>query len=74
MPDLPALTPQKVIRILGKKGFVLSRVRGSHHLFYHPETGRRVVVPLHGRDLPRGTLLQILKQAGIDRDEIEDLM
>lgn len=29
MPKLPALTPQKVIKILEKKGFVLSRVKGA---------------------------------------------
>jgi mRNA interferase HicA len=74
MPKLPALTDQKVIRILKKKGFVLDRVKGSHHLFYHPETKRRVTVPVHGRDLPTGTLLEILKQAGIEREEIEDLL
>jgi predicted RNA binding protein YcfA (HicA-like mRNA interferase family) len=32
-----------------------------------------VVVPVHGRDIPIGTLREILKQAGIERDEIEDL-
>jgi len=73
MPKLPVLTAQKVIKILEKKGFVLDRVRGSHHLFYHPETKRLVVVPVHGRDLPTGTLLEILKQAGIEREEIDDL-
>jgi len=39
--------------------------------------GRRrekVVVPLHKRDLPKGTLLEILKQAGISRDELRDLL
>lgn len=74
MPEVPILTPQKVIRILEKKGFVLGRVKGSHHLFYHPETKRRVVVPVHGRELPIGTLLEILRQAGIEREEIQDLL
>ncbi len=74
MPKLPALTAQKVIRILEKKGFVLDRVKGSHHIFYQPGTKRRVTVPVHGRDLPIGTLLEILKQAGIEREEIEGLL
>ena len=46
MPKLPSLTPQKVIKILEKKGFILDRTKGSHHIYYHPETRRRVVVPL----------------------------
>jgi len=37
MPRLSPLTPQKVIKILEKKGFVLDRVSGSHHIYYHPE-------------------------------------
>ncbi|MGC9435219.1 MAG: type II toxin-antitoxin system HicA family toxin [Methanomicrobiales archaeon] len=73
MPKLPTLTPQNIIRIREKKGFVLSRVKGSHQLFYHPETKRRVVVPVHGRDLPTSTLMEIFKQAGVEREEIEEL-
>ena len=74
MPKLPSLTPQKIIKVLEKKGFVLDRIKGSHHIYYHPETKRRVVVPLHKRDLPRGTLLEILKQAGISKVELRDLL
>jgi predicted RNA binding protein YcfA (HicA-like mRNA interferase family) len=70
MPKLPSITPQKVIKILEKNGFVLDRVRGSHHIYYHPETRIKVVVPLHKKDLPKGTLLEILKQAGISREDL----
>ncbi len=66
MPKLPSLTPKKIIKILEKRGFVPDRVKESHH----SEMNRRVVVPLHKRDLPKGTLLEILKQAGISRDEL----
>ena len=52
---------------------MLDRVKGSHHLVYHPEAKRQVVVPVHGREVPTGTLLENLKQAGIEREEIEDL-
>jgi len=73
MPESPVLSPQKVIKILEAKRFVLVRTRGSHHLYRHPETGRRVTVPVHAPDLPAGTLLEILRQAGIEREELEDL-
>ncbi|ATZ61592.2 MAG: type II toxin-antitoxin system HicA family toxin [Methanosarcinales archaeon Met12] len=72
MPKLPSLTPQKVIKVLERRGFVLDRIKGSHHIYYHTETKRRVVVPLHKRDLPKGTLLEILKQAGISKEELRD--
>ncbi len=74
MPKLPSLTPQKIIKVLEKKGFVLDRIKGSHRIYYHLETKRRVVVPLHKRDLPRGTLLEIIKQAGISKEELKDLL
>ena len=74
MPKLPSLTPQKIIKVLEEKGFVLDRIKGSHHIYYHPEMERRVVVPLHKRDLPRGTLLEILKQAGINKEELRELL
>jgi len=73
MPKLPSLTPKKIIKILESRGFALDRVKGSHHIYYHPETKRRVVVPLHKKDLPKGTLFEILKQAGISKDELRDL-
>jgi predicted RNA binding protein YcfA (HicA-like mRNA interferase family) len=75
MPKLPSLTPQKVIAIIEKKGFVLKRVTGSHYIFAHPETKRRVTVPYHSnQDIARGTLIQILEDAGIKREELEDLL
>lgn len=74
MSKLPVLTPRKVIKILERRGFLLDRVKGSHHIYLHPETRRRAIVPVHHKDLPVGTLLSILQQAGIDRDELDDLL
>jgi predicted RNA binding protein YcfA (HicA-like mRNA interferase family) len=73
MPKLPVLTSRDVIRILEKRGFVLDRVKGSHHIYLNPETKQRAIVPIHRGDLPQGTLVSILKQAGIDREEWENL-
>ena len=70
MSKLPALTPQKVITILKKNGFVLERAKGSHQIYKNPETKRMAVVPFHRKDLPKGTLLEILRQAGINKKEI----
>ena len=69
MPKIPSLTAKKVIRILEKEGFVLDHSSGSHLIYYHPEKRKRVTVPFHRRDIPKGTLLSILKQAGIDIKE-----
>ena len=74
MPKLPSLTPEEIIKVLENKGFILDRTKGSHQIYYHPETKRRVVIPLHKKDLPKGTLLEILKQAGINKEELRELL
>jgi len=74
MPKLPNLTPKQVINILLQNGFVLKRSEGSHHIYYNPDTRKRVIVPFHKRDLPKGTLFQILKQAGISKDELSNIV
>lgn len=74
MHKLPSLTPQEVIKILEKKGFILERTKESHQIFRHPETRNMVVIPYHKKDLPRGTFLEILKQAGISKEEIEKMV
>ena len=65
MGRLAALTPHKVIRLLKKHGFVEARQTGSHLVLRHPDSGRMAVVPVHAYDIPRETLMTILKHAGI---------
>ncbi len=65
MPKLPSLDPKNIINILKRNGFVLDRTKGSHHIYYHPESKRRVIIPFHKKDLPKGTLMEILRQAGL---------
>lgn len=65
MPKIPRLTPRKLIQLLKKNGFLLDHTTGSHYIFYHPVTGRRVTVPYHTKDIPIGTLHSILRQAEI---------
>ncbi len=74
MPKLPVLTPQDIIKVLEKKGFVFDRSKGSHRIYYNPDTKRRVVVPFHRKDLPKGTVLEILRQAGMSRDDLLEML
>lgn len=65
MPKLPSFTPAEIIKILQKKGFVIDRIKGSHHILFNETTNIRVVVPMHKTDLPKGTLHEIIKQSGL---------
>ncbi len=57
-----------------KMGFVLSRTRGSHRIYYRSADRKRVVIPFHKKDLPKGTTLEILRQAGIKKEDIRQLL
>ena len=75
MTDLPSLKPNQVIRKLRKAGFVFDRhAKGSHEIWYNPSTRRRTVVPNHpGRDIPKGTLRAIIREAGLTIEEFNQL-
>lgn len=63
---LPALTARDVIRALERAGFRVSRTSGSHCRLVHvTDPTRKVTVPVHTGDLPRGTLRAIISQAGL---------
>ena len=75
MPRLPRVSARELARALEKEGFVLSRSKGSHRIYRHPETGKRVTVPYHARrTIPPGTLANILREVGIDRDDLRELL
>lgn len=70
MTGTPAISPKELIRLLNKHGFEFLRAKGSHQIFKNSASGKMLVVPMHRIDLPKGTLLSILKQAGIDKREL----
>jgi predicted RNA binding protein YcfA (HicA-like mRNA interferase family) len=74
MAKLPAVKPRQVVRFSGASGFVLDHTSGSHYIFYHPSSRRRAVAPNHNRDLPKGTLMSLLREAGFAREELIDFL
>jgi predicted RNA binding protein YcfA (HicA-like mRNA interferase family) len=74
MPRLPAIKPRQIIRFLEQNGFILDHTSGSHYIYYHPSTRRRAVVPKHNRDVPKGTLMSLLREAGFTREELIDFL
>ena len=70
MPKLSTINAKKLIKLLQKKDFFIDRQSGSHVILIHKILGGRVVVPLHNGDLPRGTVLSILKMAGLEKKDL----
>ena len=64
MGKLPRLSGKEVIKILAQKGFVPVRQKGSHVILKKKIDGQEigVVVPNH-KEVDRGTLLEIIRQA-----------
>lgn len=65
MSRLPSISPRDAQRALVRAGFFLHHTRGSHHYHKHPDKPGMVTVPVHGRDLKRGTLMSIIRQSGL---------
>lgn len=65
MPKLRPMTPKKLIQFLKKQGFVIDHVTGSHYTLFNEATGKRVTVAYHTKELPKGTLAAILKEAEV---------
>ena len=74
MSKLPAIKPRQVVRFLEQNRFILDHASGSHFVFYHPSSRRRAVVPSHNRDLPKGTLMSLLREAGFTREELIEFL
>jgi predicted RNA binding protein YcfA (HicA-like mRNA interferase family) len=74
MPKLPVLSAKEIISILKKEGFVITRQKGSH-IALHKKTseGIKLVVVPNKRNIPRGTLRDILHKAGISRERFFEL-
>ncbi len=74
-PALPIIKPRQCIRALERAGFYIDHQTGSHaRLLHGTRPDLRVTVPAHNKDLPRGTLRNILRQAGLSPDEFVALL
>ena len=75
MPKLPVVTPRKMIRALTRLGFNVysKKGRGGHIMLAHPD-GRKTIVPMHSKDIPTGTLLAILKDIKISKEEFVEML
>jgi predicted RNA binding protein YcfA (HicA-like mRNA interferase family) len=56
----------ELIKRLEKAGWVLRGVKGSHHIYTHPEKGGHITVPHPKKDLGVGLVSKLLKQAGLN--------
>jgi predicted RNA binding protein YcfA (HicA-like mRNA interferase family) len=73
MSGLPRISGRECVKALGKAGFIFKRQEGSHIVLRRDDPFAQVVVPDH-KELDRGTLRAILRQAGIRVEEFSQLL
>ena len=73
MSKLPIISGLECVKALEKIGFVVDRQRGSHIILVCEEPRTTISVPDH-KELDRGTLRGIIRQAGLSVDEFIELL
>jgi len=73
LTKLPVVSGKQCVKALAKVGFLFKRQEGSHMVLRREDPFCQVTVPDH-KDLDRGTLRGILKQAGISPEEFQRIL
>ena len=59
------MTSREIIRRLEAAGWVLRKIKGSHHHLVHPIRPGKVTVKHPAKDVPIGTARSIERQSGV---------
>jgi predicted RNA binding protein YcfA (HicA-like mRNA interferase family) len=79
LPSKPRESDPRRLRQAAHQGsrrprLVRQAIRGSHHILRHPTIPDAIPVPVHGNQpIKKGTLGNILRTAGISREEFNRL-
>jgi len=75
MVKLPSVKAEEILSALLKAGFYIHHQTGSHaRLFHKTKPDLKITVPIHSKDIPKGTLKRILKQADLSTEEFLKLL
>jgi predicted RNA binding protein YcfA (HicA-like mRNA interferase family) len=67
-----AYSAKEIIKVLEANGWVLDRIKGSHHVYKNSQLGKSVPIPLHGKgELGKGLFFAILKQCGVNKKDLK---
>ena len=68
---MKAVSGKMLAQLVKKKGWTLSRIKGSHHIFTKEGRPERVVIPIHGNEsLKVGLLKSLMKIIPVAEDEL----
>jgi predicted RNA binding protein YcfA (HicA-like mRNA interferase family) len=72
--ELPSLKPKELLAALVKAGFEVKRQTGSHVILFKPGIHRPISIPMHIKDLPKGTCRAIIRQTSLTLEELLKLL
>lgn len=72
MSRIPVISGDDFVRAVRQIGYVWDHTQGSHMILVHPSR-TRLSVPRH-RELGRGLLRRLIREAGLTREEFADLI
>ena len=74
MSELPRISGREIVKALKKMGYEQDRQRGSHIILRQTDSPhRRLTVPDH-KEVAKGTLRAIIREAGLSVDEFKGLL
>jgi predicted RNA binding protein YcfA (HicA-like mRNA interferase family) len=73
-PKLPSLKASELVKALGKAGWRPDRQTGSHIILVKDGAERPVPIPRHNKTLKNNLRDEIIKQAGLTREDFIKLL
>ncbi len=68
---MKSISGKKLCKIVEKKGWILRKITGSHHIYENPHQDKIVSIPVHqNRDLKIGTLKALMKIADLTESDL----
>ncbi|MDH6099221.1 type II toxin-antitoxin system HicA family toxin [Anabaenopsis tanganyikae CS-531] len=69
---MKSVSGKELCKVVERYGWELKRITGSHYIYGKKDLEVILSIPVHSnRDLPKGTLKSILKDAGISEKDLE---
>ena len=67
---MKSISGKKLCKIVEKKGWILKKITGSHHIYEKTNENKIISIPVHrNQELKLGTLKSIMKIAQLSEDD-----
>ena len=68
---MKSISGKKLCKVVERKGWVLKKITGSHHIYKKEDENKCLSIPVHrNQDLKIGTLKSIIKIAQLSEDDL----